>query len=129
MTLQIALLILRLSFAAFFGIWVVEKFVDPTNFQAIFAHFYMIKNIPVEAIYAIGAFQAVILLGFLLGLFRFWTYGALMVMHGLSTASTWRNLINPYEGPNHLFWAAVPTLGVIVVLFLMRDEDNLFTLR
>lgn len=134
---QIALATLRYALAAFFSIWAIEKFVKPENTTAIWSHFYRIdlpalgSRISVEpeiASYAIGSVQLALIVLFVLGLFKFWSYGALMVMHGLTTLSTWAHLIDPY-GKNHLFWAGVPTLAALVALWLLREEDTLGTLK
>ncbi|MEL6364020.1 MAG: hypothetical protein AAFR11_04190 [Pseudomonadota bacterium] len=125
--LPIALAVLRYSIAAFFAVWAIEKFVKPEVTGRIWSHFYKIEGIGEIASYAIGSVQLAVIVLFVLGLFRFWTYGALMVMHAVSTFSTWEHLIDPY-GKNHLFWAGVPTLAAIVALWLMREEDTLGTL-
>lgn len=126
--LKVALLVLRLSLAAFFAVWVLEKFVKPESTSAIWAHFYFFDQMPAMGPYIIGAVQAAILLAFVLGVLKFWSYGLLMVMHALSTLSTWSQLLHPYDGGNHLFWAGVPALGAFVALFLLRKEDTLFSL-
>ncbi len=125
--LKPALLIMRLTLAAFFAVWVLEKFLHPEKTQAIWARFYLVADLPVEASYAIGAVQAVVLIGFVLGIAKFWTTGFLMVIHGLSTLSTWQPLLDPYTGVNHLFWAAVPTLGALIALWMLRDDDTLLS--
>ena len=78
--------------------------------------------------YGIGIVQTLLVLAFMAGLFKIWTYGAILGMHGLSTLSTYKELLNPYEPPNHLFWAAVPLLAALIVLFLLRQEDKLLTI-
>lgn len=127
--LKPALAILRYTVAVFFAVWVIEKFVRPETTQAIWKAFYFVQNLPVAASYAIGVFQALILLLFLLGLFKFWSYGLMVVMHAVSTLSTYKQLIAPYEGGNHLFWAAVPALGALIALFILRKEDTFLTLK
>lgn len=124
---KLGLFILRVSVASFFTIWAVEKFVKPETTVAIWQRFYMVEHLPLEASYVIGVIQAAAILAFLFGVLKFWSYGFLMVIHGLSTLSTYERLLDPYSGSNHLFWAAVPTLGALVVLFIMRKEDTLFT--
>jgi len=124
--LALSLLIMRLTVAAFFAVWAIEKFVKPESTVAIFEAFYGISGLPAAASYAIGAVQAVLILAFLVwGKFRTVSVGLLLLMHAGSTLSTWQQLINPYEGPNHLFWAAVPTLGALIALFVLRDEDRI----
>ncbi|MFP3942897.1 MAG: MauE/DoxX family redox-associated membrane protein [Alphaproteobacteria bacterium] len=125
--LKLSLAILRYTVAAFFAVWVIEKFVKPESTQGIWKAFYFVPDLPLEASYAIGVVQAVILICFVLGILKFWSYGLLLVMHALSTASTFGQLITPYTGNNHLFWAAVPALGALIALFILREEDTLGT--
>jgi len=125
--LKLGLLILRLSVFVFFAIWAGEKFVKPETTIAIYSHFYFFENLPVWGSYVAGGIQVVVLLGFVLGFAKFWSYGLLLVMHSLSTLASWEQLLNPYEPGHHLFVAAIPTLGAIFFLFLMRNEDTMFS--
>lgn len=127
--LKLSLAILRYTVGAFFAVWVIEKFVKPESTQGIWKAFYFVSDLPLEASYVIGVVQAVILICFVLGLFKFWSYGLILIMHALSTASTWAQLADPYSGGNHLFWAAVPALGALIALFILRDEDTLGTVK
>lgn len=124
---RLGLAAIRYSVAAFFAVWAIEKFVKPDVTGRIWSHFYKIEGIGTYASYGIGAFQLAIIGLFALGLFRTWTYGALFLMHAVSTLSTWEHLIDPY-GKNHLFWAGVPTLAAMAALWLMRKDDSLATL-
>lgn len=126
--LTLSLYIMRVSVAAFFAVWAVEKLVKPESAVAIFDHFYGISALPIGAAYAIGAVQLLLVLAFLVwARWRAITVGLLLAMHAVSTLSTWQQLLTPYEGGNHLFWAAVPTLAALIALFLLRDEDRLLT--
>jgi len=125
--LRLSLFILRLSITAFFSIWVLEKFLKPETTAAIWKAFYLVGDLPLEASYVIGAVQALALLCFFFGILKFWSYGFFMVIHGLGTVMTYGPLFDPYTGVNHLFWAAVPTLGALTVLFMLRREDTMFT--
>jgi len=126
--LKLPLFILRATIAIFFLVWGFEKFVDPETTVAIWKSFYMIDNLPVAAAYSIGALQIAVVACFFFGILKFWSYGFLMVIHALSTLSTYEQLLSPYEGNHHLFVAAIPALGALIALFLLRDEDTLFTL-
>lgn len=126
--LKLPLFILRATVAIFFLVWALEKFAEPETTIAIWKAFYMIDNLPVAAAYAIGALQIAVVACFFFGIMKFWSYGFLMVIHTLSTLSSYEQLLNPYEGHNHLFIAAIPVLGALIALFLLRDEDTLFTL-
>ncbi|MEM8721202.1 MAG: DoxX protein [Cyanobacteria bacterium P01_G01_bin.39] len=125
--LKIGLALIRLSTGIFFLIWSVEKIIKPETTQKIFAKFYMMEISPTIAI-GIGVLQTLLVLAFMAGLFKIWTYGAILGMHAVSTISTFRELLSPYEAINHLFWAAVPLLAALIALFLLREEDLLLTI-
>jgi len=126
--IEISLLIMRITFAAFIMVWALDKVIAPEHAQKVFSGYYS-TELPVQILMIIGAAQIVVIVAFAIGFLRFWTYGAMLVMHAVSTLSTYDKLISPWEaGPRGLlFWAAVPTLGVIIALFLLRDRDNLFS--
>ncbi len=123
--LRLGLFVLRISIFVFFAIWVGEKFFNPEMTIAIYAHFYFLDGVPVWGAYVTGIVQGVILLGFLFGALKFWSYGALLAMHTFSTLSSWQQIITPYESNHHLFVAAIPVWGALLFLFLMRDEDSM----
>lgn len=126
--LTLSLFILRVTVAAFFAVWALEKFIKPESTVMIFESFYGIGGLPLAAVYVIGAVQLALIIAFLVwAKFRTVSVGLLLLMHAGSTLSTWQQLIDPYSGPNHLFWAAVPALGALIALFILRDEDRLWT--
>lgn len=126
--LEISLLIMRLTFAAFIMVWAVDKVIDAEHAQKVFSIYYF-TDLPPQPFMVIGFVQIAIILAFAAGFLRFWTYGAMLVMHAVSTLSTFDKLVSPWEaGPRGLlFWAAVPTLGAILALFVLRDRDNLLS--
>ncbi|MBL4619685.1 MAG: hypothetical protein JKX88_06255 [Marinicaulis sp.] len=125
--LKLALFILRFGIAFFFAIWALEKFIKPETTVAIWKAFYYVDALPLQASYLIGAIQMAAVLLFFFGILKFWTYGLLMVMHLGSTILSFDRIMDPYTGSNHLFVAAVPVLGALVALFILREEDTLFT--
>ena len=125
--LGIGLALIRFSTGIFFLVWSIEKIINPEITQRVFSRFYFIEISPSISI-IVGIVQTLIVLAFMAGLFKLWTYGAILGMHAVSTLSTYKELLNPYEPPNHLFWAAVPLLAALITLFLLREEDNLLTL-
>lgn len=120
--LQIGLTALRFSIGVFFLVWSVEKLIAPELTQRVFATFYLI-DLPLAGSYAIGIVQTLIVLAFIVGAFKTLSYGALLAMHAVSVGSTYERLINPYEPPNHLFWAGVPVLAALALLYLVRRQD------
>ena len=126
--LQISLAIIRISTAIFFLVWSLWKLIQPESTQKIFSSFYFMQISP-EISYVVGAIQTLIILMFMVGLYKTWTYGGLLGMHLISVLSTYQQLLNPYESPNTLFWAAIPALGGLIALFLLREQDQWLTLK
>ena len=125
--LPVSLLILRVSIFLFLLPWAVEKFTQPETTAKIFAHFYHIDNLSNTASYAAGVFWILLLLAFVTGFKKRISYGLVMLIHGLVTLSTWKQLMPWLETHNHLFLAAIPTLGAMIALYLLRDHDTLYT--
>ncbi|WP_421709777.1 hypothetical protein [Algihabitans sp.] len=122
-----SLAILRFSTGAFFLVWALEKIFAPEIARRVFETFYF--SSPSDTMLLLtGLLQLLFVLAFMAGLFRFWTYGALLAMHAVSVVSSFPRLLDPFTPPNHLFWAGVPVLGLLVALFLLRNRDSLFTL-
>jgi len=118
------LLIQRIALAAFFGVWVLDKFINPEHTAGVFKGFYGIE-LDLNMASIVGAVQAVILIAFLLGFLKTYSYILMFAMHAVSTLSTFKFLINPYgEGPGMLFWAAVPVLAAFWLQFALRKSDT-----
>ena len=127
-TLELSLLIMRLATAVFLLVWAIDKIVNQAHAQNVFKSFYFTSPSP-EILTALGAAQTVIVLAFVAGFARFWTYGAVLLMHLVSTLSTYGRLINPWgPGAQLLFWAAIPILAAILALFLLREQDRLLSI-
>ena len=126
--LQISLAVIRISTAMFFLVWSLRKIIQPESTQKIFSKFYMMEVSPIFS-YGVGILQTLFVIAFLFGLFKTWTYGAILGMHLFSVLSTYKQLFNPYESPNTLFWAAVPALGGLIAMFLLRNKDEFLTVK
>ena len=127
--LEISLLLLRLSLGAFFLVWSIDKIVNPEHAQAVFERFYL-TSISGELSVAAGVAQTLVILAFMAGALKLLTYGALLLMHIVSTLSTWKHLIAPYAPDTSiLFWAAVPLVFALVALFTLRDRDRLLAVN
>jgi hypothetical protein len=74
--------------------------------------------------YVIAAIELVILLKFVAGYKKKYTYGAVLVLHAVSTLSSFRQYLAPFDGPNLLFFAAWPMLAACFALFILRDLDK-----
>ncbi len=107
--------------------WTMDKFVHPDHAQAVYAHFYYLRGISNSVMYTIGAIEMAVLLGFLVGFAKKWTYGAVLLFHAISTFSSHEQYMAPFQDANLLFFAAWPMLAACFTLFMLRDEDTLWS--
>ncbi|MGH2625018.1 MAG: DoxX family protein [Anaerolineales bacterium] len=123
-TLSRALLVLRVTLGLFWLQWGVEKFVVPENTVAIWGYFYGL-DVSRTVGYLFGAVELAIAACMFLGAARTAAYGLALVLHAVSVAVSWRQLLDPWGDPaNHLFIASVPVLGALAALFLLRRWDR-----
>ena len=78
-------------------------------------------------VYIVGGVQLIIVFAFLLGIKKKWSYGAIFLLHGVSTLSSFAKYFDPWK--SLLFFAAWPMLAAIYALYIMRDEDTLLTVK
>lgn len=118
-----ALCLLRLSIFLVMLMWTLDKFLRPEHAAGVFAHFYALGGLGSGVFYALGGLELILLLGFVIGAARRFTYGAVLLLHVVSTFSAWHQYLHPHEGANLLFFAAWPMLAAGVALYLLRDND------
>ncbi len=126
-TLGWSLLLLRLGVFIVFLMWTLDKLVQPDHAAAIYENFYFIGGLSTGIFYLIGGVQMLIILAFVAGVFKKWTYGAILVFHAISTFSSWAQYLDAFN--NLLFFAAWPMLAACVALFLLRDFDTKCTVK
>jgi len=128
--LELSLLLLRLGVFVVMIIWSIDKFVRPEHAAQVYQHFYFSPAFGTGVSYLIGIVQLVLVVGFVLGVKKTLTYGAVFVMHAISTLSSYKQYLAPYaDAPNILFFAAWPMLAACIALFLLRDRDTLWTVK
>ena len=77
-----SLLALRVSVFIVMFVWTLDKFVNPAHSAKIFEHFYSIGGVPETAVYILGAFQLALVLAFVAGIAKRYTYGLIFLLHG-----------------------------------------------
>lgn len=97
--------------------------LDTGHAAKVFAAFFGLGSLGETAFYAIGIAQLALILTFVAGLLKTWTYGAILVFHGVSTLSAFSKYLQPFD--NLMFFAAWPILAACVALFLLREYDTL----
>jgi putative oxidoreductase len=124
----VALLVLRISVFFVMLTWTIDKFVRPAHAISVYEHFYFLRGVGPAMIYSIGILELLLLIGFVSGFTPRLTYGLVLLLHAISTFSSFRQYFHPFEGPNILFFAAWPMLGACFALYYLRDLDTLFRL-
>ena len=125
--LQVSLLLLRLGVFIVMLMWTVDKFVRPEHASAVYANFYFIEGLGHTVYVVIGAVELLVILAFVAGWKKGLTYAAVLVLHAVSTLSSYQQYLAPFEGPNLLFFAAWPMLAACIALYLLRDHDTLLS--
>lgn len=121
--LSLCLLLLRLSLGLVMMVWAFDKILNPGHGAAVLNGFYGLPGMGEQVIRAIGVVQGLIVLGFVLGVAKTWTYGAVLAMHAVTTLVSWSAYLEPLK--NILFFSAWPMLAGLVTLFLLRGEDRI----
>ena len=124
--LELSLFGLRLTIFMAMLVWTLDKFFNPGHAAKVYATFYFIGGMESMAMFVIGLVELVILLGFIAGLFKKYTYGCVLGLHAISTLSSFKQYLAPFDGSNILFFAAWPMLAGCLALYLLRDCDNKF---
>ena len=126
--LRKALLSLRLGVFIVMFMWTIDKFINPNHTARVFSKFYMLDGFSTSIFYVLGAIQLLLVLGFLVGFKKRITYGTILLMHAVSTLSSYMMYLDPWGPRNLLFFAAWPMLAACYSLYILRDEDTLFTI-
>lgn len=122
--LQFSLLFLRLSVFLVMFMWTIDKFINPGHAAKVYEKFYNIAGLEDVVMFAIGVIEIILLLLFLVGYKKKYTYGAVLAIHTVSTLSSFKQYLAPFDGPNLLFFAAWPMLAACFALFILRDQDK-----
>lgn len=126
-SLPVALFGLRISVFLVIFLWTIDKFINPAHAAKIYEKFYFIDGLESSILFILGVFELIILFAFLAGLYKKFSYGFVLFIHAISTLSSFKQYLSPFEGPHLLFFAAWPMLAACAALFLLREEDVILT--
>ena len=124
-----ALLGLRLTIFAVMAVWAIDKLLDPRHTNLIFQHFYGVHGMGDDVARTLGVFEFALLIAFVAGIWKRWTYGIVLLLHAVSTFSSLREYLTPWRDDHLMFFAAWPMLAGCYTLFTLRDSDVLLTVR
>ena len=122
--IETALFLLRLGVFIVMMAWSLDKIFNPGHGVKIFANYYFIKDFSVQIMVGLGVLEAGIVLAFMAGMWKKYTYGFVMIMHGLTTLTSWQG----YLAPKLTFYAAWPMLAACIALYMLRDLDLKYTM-
>jgi len=126
--LPVALFLLRISVFLVMLMWTVDKFVRPEHAIKVYEKFYLLDGVSTQIMLALAIAEVMLLTLFVAGLAKRWTYGTVLLLHAISTLSSWEIYLTPYaDGPNLLFFTAWPMLAACITLYMLRDGDTLLS--
>ena len=123
--LPVALLTLRLGVFIVMIMWTLDKFVQPEHTAGVFANFYGLGGLGPSIFMVLGILQLILVLAFLFGIAKRFSYGLVFLLHGISTLSSYAQYLDAFN--NLLFFAAWPMLAACFTLYYLRDQDTLMT--
>lgn len=125
--LQLSLLALRLGVAIVFLMWTIDRLTNYSHNSGMMKHYYNV-DIPPIVLTAMGVVELIVVLSFLGGFKKLWSYGAILALHTVTTLVSSHRLLPPYEVHQLLYFGSLPMLGACIALFLLRKDDTLLTL-
>jgi len=125
--MRLPLFLLRIGVFIVMLMWTLDKFVRPGHAAGIFKKFYGIDGISPTVFYVIAALELLLLVGFVTGTAKRYTYGLVLLLHAISTLSSYQQYLAPLD--NLLFFAAWPMLAACITLYLLRDLDTLWAMQ
>jgi len=124
---RLPLFLLRIGVFIVMLMWTLDKFVRPGHTAGVFKKFYGIDGISPTVLSVIGAAELLLLVGFVTGTAKRYTYGLVLLLHAISTLASYRQYLAPFD--NLLFFAAWPMLAACIALYLLRDLDTLWAMQ
>jgi putative oxidoreductase len=109
--------------------WTLNKLLNPAQAGLVFKSFYSISGLSSTAVAVIGGIEMIINIGFLAGFKKKWTYGVVLILHGITTIVSYKQYLSPFTVPNLLFFAAWPMLAACFALYVLRDQDTMWVIE
>lgn len=123
----VVLLAMRLSVFVVLLAWTFDKLLNPGHGSVIIDKFFGISGVGNIFVIGLGVLEMVLILLFVSGSFKRLTYGAVLLLHGVSVLVTLPVMVMAPLS-NLLFFAGLPMLVVCVALYWLRDQDTLLSL-
>jgi len=115
--------LLRVGMGLFLAAWGVDKLVATEGSIGIFSHFYGM-DLGTAALQAFGVAEVLLGVALAVGLFRVATAWTQLIVNGISTLASWKQILDPWgllgltDGGAHLFLASIVITAASIVLVL-----------
>ncbi len=121
-----SLQILRIGMGVFLALWGIDKIVALEGAERIFSNFYLVDltGIAVRAFGVAEIALAILLIG---GWYARPVAWIVLIVNGVSTAASWKQILDPWglfgltRGGAHLFLASIVIMAVCIVLVLEAE--------
>lgn len=128
----LALLVLRLGLAWFMFLWAAHKVITPKQYQNLARHFDGV-DVSLAQVYALGGVQIALCVLVVIGVFRYFSYGSLLVMHFFTVTRRWEGFFDPFAvndrgfpvNRNQVIDLAVLGAFIALVLLIRRDHFSI----
>tara|TARA_Y100001933_G_scaffold255289_1_gene298156 strand:+ start:5020 stop:5505 length:486 start_codon:yes stop_codon:yes gene_type:complete len=128
----LALLILRLGLAWFIFLWAAHKIITPGQYQTLARHFDGV-DVSLTQVHVMGGAQIALCLLVALGIFRYFSYSSLLLMHFFTITRRWEGFFDPFAvndrgfpvNRNQVIDLAVLGAFIALVLLVRRDHFSL----
>lgn len=90
-----ALLILRLGLAWFIFLWAIHKVLIPKQYQQL-AKWFDGVDVSFAQVYGMAAFQLLVCALVAIGILRYFSYSALLIMHFYTVTRRWEKFFDPF---------------------------------
>ncbi len=125
----LAVLILRLGLVWFIFLWAAHKIITPAQYQSLARNIDGVE-ISLSQVYLAGGVQILLCLMVALGLFRYFSYGSLLVMHFFTVLRRLDGFLDPFAvnergfpvNRNQVIDLAVLAAFIALVLLIRRDH-------
>lgn len=124
------LLIMRAGLAWFIFLWAAHKIITPKQYQGLARHFDGVDMSLVQ-VYAVGGAQIAVCLLVLFGVFRYFSYSALLIMHFFTVTRRFERFFDPFAlndrgfPVNRNMVIDLAVLGAMIALVLLIHRDQL----
>lgn len=125
----LAILILRAGLTWFIFLWAAHKIITPAQYQSLARNIDQVE-VSLAQVYGIGGVQIAICLLAAIGIFRYFSYGALTVMHFFTVTRRWERFFDPFAVNDRGFPVNrnpvidLAVLGALIALVLLIHRDH-----